>query len=84
MTEPSTQGYGSFPLSLASEGEQVQIVFVRGGRKKEERLLSMGLKVNDTILVQLSRSGGGKVLLAGEARFAIDGAMAHRISVVKV
>ncbi len=83
MTESTSQRYGTFPLTLAAEGEKVQIVFVRGGSKREERLMSMGLKVNDIITVQLSRPGGGKVVLAGESRFAIDSAMAQRIFIAK-
>ncbi len=74
----------SFPLALASEGEEVQIVFVRGGRKREERLMSMGLKIDDIVTVQITRPGGGKVILHRETRYAVDGGMAQRIFVVKV
>ncbi len=74
----------SFPLAIASEGDVLKIVFVRGGRKREERLLSMGLKVDDVITVKLSRPGGGKIVLLNDTRYALGAGMAHYISVVKV
>ncbi len=76
--------YGSFPLALASEGETVKIVFVRGGRKKEERLMSMGLKVGDTVQVQITNPGGGKVVQVGETRYALDRGISQSITVVKI
>ncbi len=77
-------GYGSFPLALASEGETVKIVFVRGGRKKEERLLSMGLKIGDIVDVQITNPGGGKVVQVGETRYALDRGVSQSVTVVKV
>ncbi|PID77081.1 MAG: hypothetical protein CSB24_03260 [Deltaproteobacteria bacterium] len=86
MTSESSgvsKGYSSFPLALASEGEDVKIAFVRGGRKKEERLMSMGLKVGDVVNVQITSPGGGKVVQLGETRYALDVKMSHRVIVVK-
>ncbi len=77
-------GYGSFPLALAAEGERVKIVFVRGGRKKEERLLAMGLKIGDTVEVQITNPRGGKVVQAGETRYALDRGASQSVTVVKV
>ncbi len=76
--------YGSFPLALAAEGEIVKIVFVRGGRKKEERLMSMGLKVGDTIKIQISNPGGGKVVQSGETRYALNRSVSQSVTVVKI
>ncbi|MGL1930915.1 MAG: ferrous iron transport protein A [Desulfotalea sp.] len=87
MTEQSTSspsGYGSFPLALAAEGEKVKIVFIRGARKKEERLLSMGLKVDDIIEVQLTSVGGGKVVITRESHYALNQGLTHSIYVMKV
>ncbi len=81
--DSESASYGSFPLILASEGETVKIVFVRGGRKKEERLMSMGLKVGDTIKIQISNPGGGKVVQAGETRYALNRSVSQSVTVVK-
>ncbi len=75
-------GYGSFPLAQASEGETVRIAFVRGGRKKEERLMAMGLKIGDSVQVQLSKPDGGKVVRAGGTRYALDKGVSQSIIVV--
>lgn len=72
-----------FPLALASEGETVRILSVRRGRNIQERLLSMGIQVNDIVKV-VHRQGHGSVLVAkGADRYALGGGMAHKIQVIK-
>jgi len=80
----ATRGTASFPLALASEGEEVQIVFIRSGRKREERLLSMGIMVEKVVTVMHSQPSGGKVILSGESRYALSSGMAQSITVVRV
>lgn len=71
-----------FPLALAAEGERVRIVRMCGGCLRE-RLLSMGIDLDDEITV-IRRQGGGAVLIekAGN-RYALGGGMAHKINVIR-
>ena len=71
-----------FPLALAAEGERVRIVRMCGGCLRE-RLLSMGIDLDDEITI-IRRQGGGAVLIkkAGN-RYALGGGMAHKINVIR-
>jgi ferrous iron transport protein A len=71
-----------FPLALAAEGERVRIARLCGGCLRE-RLLSMGIDLDDEITV-IRRQGGGAVLIekAGN-RYALGGGMAHKINVIR-
>ena len=78
------QSVQSFPLAMAGEGETVRIVFIRGGRKIQERLLSMGINIDDEIEV-VQRQEKGAVLISKEGnRYALGGGMAQKIQVIKV
>jgi ferrous iron transport protein A len=69
------------PLALASEGESLGIIFLRGGRGFHEKLVSMGLNVGDEIEV-IQRRGGGTVMIAKEGiRYGLGGGMAQKILV---
>ncbi|OQY20690.1 MAG: hypothetical protein B6I36_00135 [Desulfobacteraceae bacterium 4572_35.1] len=73
----------AFPLAMATEGESVRIVSLRQGRKIQEKLLSMGIKVNDKIEV-IHRQGKGAILIAkGSNRYAFGGGMALKIEVTR-
>lgn len=74
----------TFPLSLAAEGEQVRIVLIRGGCRRAERLLSMGVKVDEIVTVVNCQGNGGKVIDSRSGRFAMGGGIAHSISVTRV
>ncbi len=76
---PSAQ---SFPLAMASEGESVRIIMIHGGRKIQERLLSMGINIEDEIEV-VQRQKKGAVLISKEGnRYALGGGMAQKIQVI--
>jgi len=77
-------GFGtSFPLALAAEGEKVKIVLVRGGGLLRERLLGMGLGLEDEIVI-LRKQDGGAVLIGREHdRLMLGGGMAHKINVIR-
>lgn len=76
---PSAQ---SCPLAMASEGESVRIIMIRGGRKIQERLLSMGINIEDEIEV-VQRQKKGAVLISKEGnRYALGGGMAQKIQVI--
>jgi len=73
----------SFPLALASAGEIVRVVMVRGGGKMKERLLSIGLQVDDTIEIVQCREKGAVLVAKNENRFMLGGGMAQKIYVSK-
>ena len=74
-------GGGMFPLALAGEGEQVEVVAVRKCKKVHERLLSMGIGIGDALDV-IKCQGQGAVLVAkGRNRYALGGGMARKIYV---
>lgn len=73
----------SFPLACASEGESVKIVAIRGGGNLIERLISMGIHVEDQVEV-VQRQDRGAVLISREGhRYALGGGMAHKINVIR-
>lgn len=73
----------SFPLTLASPGERVQVVLIRGGASLKERLLSIGIQVADLIKVIQSREKGAVLVIKDENRFMLGGGMARKIYVRK-
>ncbi len=79
--ERSTQ---TFPLSLAAEGERVRIVLIRGGCRRVERLLSMGVKVDEIVTVVNCQGNGGTVIDSRSGRIAMGGGIAQSIAVTRV
>ena len=73
----------SFPLALAGIGEKVKVVLIRGGAKMKERLLSMGLQVDDTFEIVQSGEKGAVLVAKDENRFMLGGGMAQKIYVTK-
>lgn len=73
----------SFPLSLAGEGEQVRVTLLPQGSRVQERLLSMGICVNDEITVVKKQPGGALMIEKNGARYALGGGMGHKIQVAK-
>ncbi|MBL4901216.1 MAG: ferrous iron transport protein A [Desulfocapsa sp.] len=73
----------SFPLALSSVGETVRIVMIRGCGKMKERLLSIGLQVDDSIEIVQCREKGAVLVAKDDNRFMLGGGMAQKIYVVK-
>lgn len=73
----------SFPLAFASQGEKVKIVLLRGGGLLQERLLSMGICVDDEIVIVQKQDGGAVLIARGGNRIALGGGMAHKINVIR-
>jgi Fe2+ transport system protein FeoA len=73
----------SFPLALAGTGEKVRVVLIRGGANLKERLLSMGIQVDDTIEVIQPGKKGAILIARDENRFMLGGGMAQKIYVTK-
>ena len=71
----------ALPLALASEGERLRIVSLRGGRGFHEKLVSMGLNVGDEIEVTQRRAGGTVVIAKEGTRYGMGGGMAQKILV---
>ena len=88
LIEPESKKYSedltsqnALPLALASEGESLRIVSLKGGRGFHEKLVSMGLNVGDEIEVIQHRQGGTVVIAKGEIRYGLGGGMAQKILV---
>jgi len=73
----------SFPLALAGTGEKLRVVLIRGGANMKERLLSMGIQVDDTVEIIESRKKGAVLVAKDENRFMLGGGMAQKIYVTK-
>jgi len=73
----------SFPLAIASEGEKVRIVLFRSGTLMRERLLSMGIQLNDELMVVQKQNGGAVLIEKSGTRYALGGGMAHKINVIR-
>lgn len=70
----------AFPLSMASDGEQVRITQLLGGKGLAMRLTELGLNQGTEISV-VQRQGGGLVVARGGTRIALGGGMAMKILV---
>lgn len=76
MSQPAI---GSFPLSLAQDGEKVKIINANG--KLRERLASMALGVGDEVEIISNQGHGPILIMKQEYKFALGGGMAHKIEV---
>ncbi len=74
-------GGAMFPLALASEGEQVEVVAMGKGRKIHERLLSMGIGIGDDLDIVKCQRKGAVLVAKGRNRYALGGGMAQKIYV---
>jgi len=69
---------------MAGDGEFVRITMIRGGCKMQERLLSMGISVEDEIEIVQRRDIGAVLISKAGNRYALGGGMAQKIQVRKV
>lgn len=74
----------SYPLVFANEGEVVQVVALHGGHTFRERLLSMGINIEDKLLVVHKQVNGAVLIEKSGCRYGLGGGMAHKINVIKV
>ena len=81
--QQTTRAPASFPLTLANEGERVQISFLPCGNKIRERLLSMGIQQGDIIQVIHKHPGGATLVEKQGIRYALGGGMSHKINVIR-
>jgi len=73
-----------FPLSMATVGERVRIIEIRGGKGKTHRLVSMGIHRGEEALVMNSGSPGPFIVAVGDTRIALGRGMAHAVMVTSV
>ena len=71
-----------FPLAMATEGDEVRIVGLRGGRGLDKRLTGIGLNVDSVLRIIQRRPGGALIVARGETRVALGGGMSQKIMVV--
>lgn len=74
---------GTFPLALASEGEIVRVIMFPQVSRIQERLLSMGISINDEIIIIQKQPGGALLIEKNGTRYVMGGGMALKIQVVK-
>jgi ferrous iron transport protein A len=84
LLEAENQTSPSYPLVFANEGELVKVVHLRGGSLMRERLLSMGINLNDEILVVRKQPNGAVLIEKAGCRYGLGGGMALKINVTKV
>jgi Fe2+ transport system protein FeoA len=68
---------------MAADGERVRIVSVRHGRTCQDRLLGMGIQVNDVVEVVQRREKGAVLICKAHTRYVLGGGMALKIQVIK-
>lgn len=73
----------SFCLALAGEGEKVKIHSCRGCGLLRQRLLGMGIHIDDEIVVVQRQNGGAMLIEKTGSRYALGGGMAHKIQVTR-
>jgi Fe2+ transport system protein FeoA len=69
------------PLSMASPGEEVRLVGVRGGWGIRRRLADMGLTLGEKVWVVQTGPSGPLVVAVRDSRLALGRGMAHKIMV---
>jgi Fe2+ transport system protein FeoA len=79
---PNMESLG-MPLSLASEGDTVELVNIVAGLKFRKRLADLGLGTGMTVRVMQNKMPGPLLLAIKEdTRLAVGRGMAHKIRVV--
>ncbi len=68
-------------LSMASAGEEVRLVGIRGGWGIRRRLADMGLTPGETLRIVQAGSSGPLLVAVRGSRLALGRGMAHKIMV---
>ncbi len=71
-----------FPLFLASDGESVRIVSIKGEGEMQLKLICRSINIGDEILVVRRKSNGSVVIRKSESRYILGGRLAMDIYVV--
>ncbi len=80
--KPDMYRADTYPLNLASPGDTVDLVAIRGGKRLHKRLADLGLNVGMPVRI-IQGVSGGPMLLAfkGDSRLAIGHGIAAKIVV---
>jgi len=78
-TPPASQPW--FPLTMASPGEDVRLVEIRGGHQMRKRLADLGLNLGMPLRVVNANGGGPLIIAVRDCRLGLGRGMAHRIMV---
>ncbi|MFS8117386.1 MAG: FeoA family protein [Microcoleus sp.] len=76
-TQPAGPGK-SFPVAMASVGEKLRIVKLKGSEGTVRRLIGMGLVPSIEIQI-ISNSGGSVIVAIGDNRIGLGAGMAQKI-----
>jgi ferrous iron transport protein A len=72
----------TLPLNMATPGETVELVEIRGGRRLRKRLADLGLSIGIPLrIVQGDTSGPMLLAFKDDARLAIGQGITHKIMV---
>jgi ferrous iron transport protein A len=77
-TQPAVAGGKLFPVAMASIGEKLRIVKLKGSEGTVRRLIGMGLVPAIEIQV-ISNSGGSVIVAIGDNRIGLGAGMAQKI-----
>ncbi|MEG4838189.1 FeoA family protein [Microcoleus sp. B9-D4] len=77
-TQPAVAGGKSFPLAMASIGEKLRIVKLKGSEGTVRRLIAMGLVPGIEVQI-ISNSGGSVIVAIGDNRIGLGAGMAQKI-----
>lgn len=72
----------TMPLSMANNGDTVQLIAIHGGQRLRKRLAELGLNVGMPVRI-VQGNGCGPIILAvkNDCRLALGKGMAHHIMV---
>ena len=77
-TQPALGEGKSFPLAMASIGEKLRIVKLKGSEGTVRRLIGMGLVPSIEVQI-ISNSGGSVIVAIGDNRIGLGAGMAQKI-----
>jgi ferrous iron transport protein A len=77
-TQPAVAGGKSLPLAMASIGEKLRIVKLKGSEGTVRRLIGMGLVPGIEVQI-ISNSGGSVIVAIGDNRIGLGAGMAQKI-----
>lgn len=72
------------PLAMVSQGEDVRLTMIRGGRRLRKRMADLGLNLGVTVRVVQHIGHGPMIIAIKDSRLAIGRGMAHHIMVEPV
>ncbi len=72
------------PLVLAKPGERLVINNIIGGNASRVRLMSMGLRIGDTIEILTNSGKGQMVVVAGDQRYVLGRGLSQKIIVEQI